>query len=115
MKALLTKNAAFVRTLAVLTLVSLQLTGACSAAEAGKPADLPVGSLVLRGSKRTDSANSPQAILGTNSPEHWFGLQVERAMRTNGYSIITQAFDVDAFYKRFVPTLPASEETKARL
>jgi len=115
MKTLLTKNAAFARTLAVLTLASLPLAGACSAAEAGKPADLPAGSLVLRGPKRTDSANSPQSVLGTNSPEHWFGLQVERAMRTNGYSIITQAFDVDAFYKRFVPTLPVSDEIKQRL
>src|SRR5262245_9836019 len=115
MKTLLTKNVVLAPALAVLTLVSLPLAGACSAAEAGKAADLPTGSLVLRGPKRGESANSPQAILGTNSPEHWFGSQVERAMRTNGYSIITQAFDVDAFYKRFVPTLPASDEIKQRL
>ena len=111
MKTLLTRNAA----LAVLTLLLLPLAGASSAAEAGKPGDLPVGSLVLRGPKRDDSANSPKAFLSTNSPEHLFGLQTEQAMKTNGYWFITRAFDLDALYKRFVPTLPASDETKQRL
>jgi hypothetical protein len=36
-------------------------------------------------------------------------------MKTNGYSFITRAFDLDVLYKRFVPTLPTSDETKKRL
>src|SRR6266700_6398526 len=93
----------------LLTSAATLAAGVCVAAE------LPAGSLVLRGPKRMGAANATVAAPGTNSPEHRFGLQIEEAMKTNGYSFIARAFDVDAFYRRFVPTLPASEETKERL
>jgi len=36
-------------------------------------------------------------------------------MKTNGWAIITGAFDVDAFYRRFVPSLPVSDQVKKAL
>src|SRR5215471_14757161 len=47
-----------------------------------------------------------------NSPEHRFGLRLEDAMRTNEYSLITQAFDLDLFYRRVVATLPLADAVK---
>ena len=49
------------------------------------------------------------------SPEYLFGLEVQRAMMTNGVGVITQAFDLDALYHRFVPTLPISDDLKQQL
>src|SRR5438105_948002 len=113
MKMLRIKNSASAWTLAVLTLLIPRHV--LSAAEAGRPGDLPAGSLVIRGSKRTDVTSSLRTPPGTNSPEHMFGLRVEAAVKTNGMSFIAGAFDVDAFYRRFVPALPASDEVKQRL
>src|SRR6266571_3203226 len=113
MRISLIKNRAFGWVLAVLTL--LTPCKALLGAESGKSGDLPAGSLVMRGPKRADASGSLRAPPGTNSPEHMFGLRVEAAMKTNGWAIIAGAFDVDAFYRRFVPALPASDEVKQRL
>src|SRR5436190_11027672 len=103
------------RTVALLMLVSALGGGIGAAAGVAKAADAPAGSLVLRGSKGMGSADSSRSAFGTNSPEHLFGLRMEEAIKTNGLEFIWKAFDVDAFYRRCVPSLPVSDETRQRL
>jgi hypothetical protein len=81
---------------------------------AAETASLPAGSLVIRGPKRSDGPNPSGPVLGTNSPEHLFGLQIEDAIRSNNLQFIWQSFDVDAFYRRCVESLPTSEEAKRK-
>jgi hypothetical protein len=98
-------------------LLLLALTDRSVGAETAKAPAVPPGSLVIRGSQARDKApvtNTPQWMIG-ETPEHLFGLRMEQAARTNGLSIVARSFDLDALYRRFVPTLPTGEETKDRL
>lgn len=97
-----------------LLLVSAVLTALLRSPEGSRGSEpnrdqaLPPGSIVFHGSPK------PAAQLST-SPEYLFGLEVQRAMMTNGVSVIVQAFDLDALYHRFVPTLPISDDLKQQL
>ena len=94
----------------------LQSPGESRGAEASPGASLPPGSLVFHG---TPKPAGPSAGLDSassrTSPEYSFGLKVEQATMTNDVSIITNAFDLDALYHRFVPTLPVSDNVKQQL
>jgi len=112
MKRLLARDLAPICALTGLMSAMASFEGMGFAAEPAKVADLPTGSLVMHGPKRTDSASSVGLAFGTNSPEHLFGLQMERAIRTNNLTFILRAFDLDAFCRRFVLNLPISDDLK---
>lgn len=101
--------------LVALGLLWFGTTHLCSGLEPGKSAALPPGSLVLRGPSTPDADASNSPASPPNTPEYYFGAEAEVAMRTNGHSFITRAFDVDAFYRRFVSTLPASADIQEQL
>src|ERR1051325_4241942 len=113
MNPLLSRNASRIWAMAVLATMLLASTPICSGAQNDA---LPPGSFVLRGpSARTRPAVALPPPGSPLSPEHLFGVGVELAMRTNGYTVLTRAFDVDAFFRRFVPRLPVSEEIRQSL
>jgi hypothetical protein len=115
MKTLFNTRIIVVSTLVVLGPLLLPTNHECWGAEPAKSAALPPGSLVLRGPSIPVPDVSSSPATPANTPEHCFGLSAERAMRTNGYSFIARAFDVDAFCRRFVPTLPASVDIKEQI
>src|SRR5215469_15653156 len=94
-------------------IVRLQCPGECRSAQFTHDTALPAGSLVFHGSpKATNQPTELSPALVPTSPEYLFGLKVQQAMATNGLSVITQAFDLEALYRRFVPTLPVSDNIK---
>jgi hypothetical protein len=115
MKRLFAKDLTGGRLLTLLLLVFVSGSGICEAAEAGKAVIVPAGSLVMRGPKRPENAGAGRVASGTNSPEHLFGLQIEEAIKTNDLAFIWRALDIGAFNRRFVPSLPMSEELKEKL
>jgi len=86
----------------------------CLAADPNHPTNLPPGSLILRGpATAPHAANQPAAYPQENSgPEQFLGLRIEQAMLTNGYFLITEAFDLDVFYYRMTSTLPTADNVK---
>ena len=85
-------------------------------AEPSHEAALPPGSLVFHGTpKPVNQAVGLDSTSGVTSPEYLFGLKIQQAMATNGVSIVTQAVDLEALYRRFVPTLPVSDNIKQQL
>lgn len=108
----------FSRFLVALTVLSalLQSPVESPGAEPNQDADLPPGSIVFHGAPKpaNQSAGLDSAATPT-SPEYLFGLKVEQATKTNDVSIINNAFDLDALYNRFVPTLPVSDNVKQQL
>ena len=105
MKILFSTNTPAAWTLSALGALWLFINDRCAGAAREKSDVPPPGSLILRGSPMPTPATSP---------EHLFGLEMERTTRTNGYSI-SLPFDLDAFYRRLVTSLPASDDIKDRL
>lgn len=94
----------------------LQSSGESRGAEPNQDAGLPPGSIVFHGSPKPANQSAVLDSPATpTSPEYLLGLKVEQASWTNNVSIITNSFDLDALYRRFVPTLPVSDNVKQQL
>jgi hypothetical protein len=68
---------------------------------------------VRLGLPREVPADHPQD--NNASPEFLLGTQIEQAAQTNRHATIIGAFDLDALYARFVPTLPTSDSIKQQI